>query len=169
MQIFNVNSSSKAGDHQLSSPNGKKNYTINKYVESCHHIFPATHARYIKSIYCTHIQTERNTQPTKSGNSYMKKFDILAFWSAKFVLMTFKVERVSNEECGVSAGSAWEVVEWRTGIERWVRERDGEREGKKEEIWRHCHLISSPFGSPSCCSRSLSQSLFIVTHPSNHP
>lgn len=48
---------------------------------------------------------------------------------------------------------------------RW-REREKVR---KREIWRRCHLISPPAGSPSCCSRSLSQSLLIVTHPSNHP
>lgn len=47
--------------------------------------------------------------------------------------------------------------------------REAEREGKaeeskKEEIWRRCHLIFPPSGSPSCCSPLLSPPFAITFH-----
>lgn len=57
MQIFNLNSSSKAGDHQLSAPR-KKNCSINMYVQSWHQVFPATHQLGHKKRHIVYKYTE---------------------------------------------------------------------------------------------------------------
>lgn len=58
----------------------------------------------------------------RGSRSDIKQLDVLAFESTKIVFMTFKVEGVSNEERGDSAGSVCEAAEWRAGTERWMRE-----------------------------------------------